>query len=330
MQIPAAATAFVPPSSGTTSPIDSRPLTPRVDGTLRLASPDAAGRSFVSAASGLAAAPGGSAWVVSDEYGALVRFDALDAPGTLHAGLVHGEHKPDLEAVLVIDADASSGEPAMLFAAGSGSGTHRNRGVVQDLDAAGAPLGAPREIDLKPLYARLAGTLPELNVEGMALRQTRTGAELLVFHRGQRLGNPNQIFRLDAAVAIDAMRRGGPLPASALAGVTQLDLGTIDGVPLGFADARALPDGRIAFLASAEDSQNGPHGETLGTVVGLLDSQLNVTTLRPLTGPARKAEGIELAAAFDASAGANELVLVTDPDDAAKPTERLRVDLDAS
>jgi hypothetical protein len=126
---------------------------------------------------------------------------------------------------------------------------------------------------------------------------------------------------------LDALRAGQPLPVDAIRGQVTLDLGSLGGNRLGFSDARALPDGRIAFAASAEGEDAASDGRITGSVIGVLDADLRVTTLRPLTGPVRKVEGIEIARELDAKAPANQFVLVTDADDPARPAEVLRVDL---
>lgn len=300
-------------------------LTPRPEGTLALAHRDRLGRDFMSAASGIAAV-GGRLWAVSDEYGELVSFDRTDAPGTTHPGLSARDKKPDLEAVTALP--AAGGTPAMVVAFGSGSTKDRNRAVVQDVTASGRALGSPREVDLLPLYRALAPHLPlGPNIEGLAYRDTAAGAELLLFHRGKLAGDRNTIFRLDAAAAADALRSGAPIPPSALRGTQVVELGSLGGARLGFADATTLPDGRIAFVASAEGSDSTSDGEIHGSAVGVLGANLGVQQLHPLTGPARKVEGIELASRVDATAPPSRFVLVTDPDDPKQPTERLVVDL---
>src|SRR3712207_9001007 len=61
-----------------------------------------------------------------------------------------------------------------------------------------------------------------------------------------------------------------------------------------FSDARALPDGRIAFVGSAEGNDAVGDGAILGSVVGMLDADLNVTTVRPLEGPRSEEHTSEL------------------------------------
>lgn len=310
---------LVPPGSA----VDTRPLEPARRGSLALGAPDRTGRLHVSAASGIAVA-GGATWVVSDEYGELVRFGRLDGPGRLHPGLAPAKKKPDLESLLAVP---QAGGGALLVAFGSGSkadGT-RSAALVQAVDGAGALRGGPVRVDLAPLYAALSARLANgINVEGLALRCH----ELLVLHRGQRATESNVVFRLDAARAVDALRRGAPLGADLLLGSTTVDLGSLGGVKLGFADAFTLPDGRIAFIASAEaTADDAGDGSVVGSAVGILDHDLRVQVLRPLTGSARKAEGIVPTRLLDPAASATSFTLVTDPDDPARAAEVLTVDL---
>jgi hypothetical protein len=124
-----------------------------------------------------------------------------------------------------------------------------------------------------------------------------------------------------------ALRAGTPVGAEVLLGHRTIELGTLGGERLGFADARALPDGRIAFVASAEGGDGVADGAIKGSVLGVLGADLTLQALRPLTGPARKVEGLELTRELDASAPATSFTLVTDPDDPATAAEVLTVDL---
>jgi hypothetical protein len=185
------------------------------------------------------------------------------------------------------------------------------------------------EAHLHGLYDELRTRLPlGVNIEGLALRDGADGAELLLFHRGGLEGDVNTIFRLDAARAIDALRDGGKLHGDLVLGQTEVDLGTLHGARLAFSDAKLLDDGRIVFSASAEgnDDANG-NGAILGSAIGILDANLAVQSLRPLDGPARKVEGIELTRRLDPAASPTSLTLVTDPDDPTLAAERLTVDL---
>ena len=216
----------------------------------------------------------------------------------------------------------------MALGSGSKHNGTRDRALVQAVDAAGQVSGAPREANLAPLYDALREQLAgrDLNVEGIALRDGAAGAELLVFHRGQERGQTNTIFRLDAARAIEALRVGGSVDRSVLLGAHEVDLGTLGGERLGFADAQVLADGRIAFVASAESASLSGNGTIRGSAVGLLDASFALQALRPLDGPPRKLEGMQATRDFGAG-GALAFTLVTDPDDPARAAELLRVDL---
>jgi hypothetical protein len=321
-------TLVVEPPRGITSPVDVRPVTPAAAGGLALERPDELGRTFMSEVSGLAAV-GGSAWAISDEYGELVRYDTLGRPGRFVPGLARRDKRPDLESILRLPALDGAVGGATLLALGSGS-KHgsRERGIVQSVDAAGRPVGAARELDLAPLYAELGSRLHlQLNIEGAAWRDGKAGAELLLFHRGKLDDDTSTIFRLDGAAVLTALRAGKALPASAVREHVGIDLGRMGGFRLGFSDARALPDGSIAFVASAEGNDAVGDGVLAGAVVGMLDADLRVTALRPLTGPLRKVEGIEIARELDPSAPANRFVVVTDADDPKRAAEVLHVDL---
>ncbi len=323
--LPSTAPAITPPVRNAAPFVDTRPLDPTLSGHLALGTPDATGRMHVSAASGLATA-GGAAWVVSDEYGELARFDQLTTPGALLSGLSRQKKKPDLESLVRIP-DATGGG-SLLVAFGSGSARNRGRALVQSVNAAGNTVGAPIAADLAPLFAALDERLPlQPNFEGLALRQGAQGAELLLFHRGKMVADVNTIFRLDAARTIAALRAGAAVPADVVLGQATVDLGMLGGERLGFADARTLADGRIAFIASAEGNDATGDGPIKGSVVGILDANFAVQALRPLTGPARKVEGLELTRELDPTAAATSFTLVTDPDDPTKAAEVLTVDL---
>lgn len=304
--------------------IDTRPVDPMVLGTLQLDAPTADGKRFVSAASGLVAA-GGAGWSVSDDLPQLVRMRRPGAAVSLEHGLPARADKYDLEAITAI-ADARGG--ATLLAFGSGSKKDRAFGMLQSVDGAGALIGSSRPVDLSRLYAAFDDVLPKRpNIEGAAYRMGAAGAELVLLHRGKEAGDHNTAFVLDAEQVLDAARAGRPVPAEALRSTTRIELGALRGQRLGFADARALPDGRIAFVASAEGSDSVGNGAITGSAFGILDANFAVTALRPLTGPARKVEGIELARAFDPAAPADRYLLVTDADDPSRASELLAIDV---
>lgn len=298
-------------------------------GELRLQTPTADGARFISAASGLIGV-GSSLWAVSDDRPELVRISGLDGCASVHPALPPRATKYDLEAITAFPAagarDAARG--ASLVAFGSGSKADRAAGILQDVDAAGSPVGAPRPIDFAPLYSALSAAVPMgLNLEGAALRDGRTGHELVLLHRGKLDGDANTVFVVDADAVIRAARSGAAVPASALRSSHTVELGRLNGERLAFSDAHALADGRIAFVASAESGGALGNGKIVGSAVGVLDETLTHATLRPLAGPARKVEGIEHARVLDPAAPADRFVAVTDADDDAAASELLTFEL---
>jgi hypothetical protein len=107
------------------------------------------------------------------------------------------------------------------------------------------------------------------------------------------------------------------------------ELGTLEGVGLGFTDVALLPDGRSVFLAAAEDAPDAiADGPVLGSVVGLLEPSANgggARWTRLLGSDGRpspyKVEGVAI------DRGARGGWLLTDSDDPRVPAMLLRVEL---
>lgn len=210
--------------------------------------------------------------------------------------------KPDFEALARLP-------EGQLLALGSGSTAGRRRGAL--LARGATPEEPPRvlhEVDLAPLYLALEAQLPALNIEGAA---ALSGA-LCLLHRGTR-GDDNAVVELALAEALAALRAGEPLTGAHLRAVRRVDLGRLEGVPLGFTDAAPLdPErGALAFSAAAEDTEN-PYddGPCRGSVLGLLEPDGRVHSVVRVEGNA-KIEGLALAR--------EGLWMVADPDD---PTVR--------
>jgi len=284
---------------------------------LSLIAPSAPKRpAHLAAASGLVHV-GGWLYVVADDELQLgvFRFGA-DEPGTLlrmFAGdLPNGpgarkKAKPDLESLVLLPPDPHWPHGALL-ALPSASRPNRNRGALLTLDVQGAPDGAARIIDLSGFFALLRESIPASNIEGATI----VGTELVLFQRGNKAAAASACLRFDyAAFAIGLAN--GAVGAMALTRVDLLDLGSIDGIPLAFSDACALPDGRIAFCAVAEDTDD-PYldGAFCGAAIGMLDANGALASLRRIDAPA-KIEGISARRVDDII----ELLLVTDADDAA-------------
>jgi hypothetical protein len=113
----------------------------------------------------------------------------------------------------------------------------------------------------------------------------------------------------------------GSGPAPAPLGQQHYALGELGGVPLGFTDLAALPDGRLAFSAAAEASDNAyADGAVAGSVLGWLTPDGRVEFLGRLPG-ALKVEGI----AVQPMPGGLEWLLVTDADARGRAAQLLRV-----
>jgi hypothetical protein len=268
----------------------------------------------VSAASGLVLA-GESLYVVAHDELHLGVFATHGAgPGTLvrvfpgelpDAAPARKALKPDLEALALLPPCPVAPHGALL-ALGSASTRRRERGVLLPLGAGGAISGVPRILDLTALAEGLRATLGAVNVEGAVPIDDR----LVLLQRGHRGGGRNALVSVPLAQVLAPDRDHGVHPA-----VCDVDIGAIDGVPLGFTDGTLLPDGSIAFSAIAEDRVGSYHdGPCAGAAVGIVGADGSVQRLERLEPPA-KVEGI---AAREACGGL-ELLLVTDADDAVVP-----------
>ncbi|MCC6523078.1 MAG: hypothetical protein IT373_10490 [Polyangiaceae bacterium] len=213
--------------------------------------------------------------------------------------------KPDFEAAFV------AGDELVVL--GSGSAPGRAAVVYAPLD--GRPV---REVDASALYATLAARLGAvLNLEGAVLVSSARGELVRLFHRAS---SPERGASATFDVELGALRCGaGPVLDEA-----RYDLGGVLGVPLAFTDAALLPDGRIAFLAAAEDTVDPVEdGAVLGTVLGVLDPDgPRVAPIVELDGSPtrRKLEGLAL------DADGRGAYSVTDPDDVERPAELCRLE----
>ncbi len=285
------------------------------------------GQAHLSAASGLVCS-GGRVYVVADDEHHLGIFDSLDAPGELHR-IVPGDlpdgmkarkkRKPDLECLLRWAAPArgepsskargkssgnTSGNTSGLLALGSGSRPNRERGWSIALRADGRPVGAAALIDFGPLFGPLRAALGALNIEGAVL----IGEEVLLLNRGVN-GSHNAALRYrreDLQRLVD----GADVDLDPLH-IEHHDLGALAGVPLGFTDGAALPDGGWLYSAVAEDTDNSvDDGAFKGSVIGRIDAAGRRVWQRPLAVTI-KVEGVDVQVS-----GADLMIcMVTDADD---------------
>lgn len=277
-------------------------------------------QAHLSAASGLVCAFG-RVHVVADDELHLGVFDDAVAPGRLlrlfDGRLPSGKKarkrlKPDLEALLRLPPGPAWPQGALL-ALGSGSRPTRERAALLAFGPHGGLDTPAQAIDLAPLYAPLKERYDDLNIEGALL----LGDRFVLLQRGNGAAGVNAALHYrwkDVAALL-----GGKAP-TALRPRTEhrFALGRLDGVPLGFTDAAALPGsdsgGRWLFTAAAEDTDNSyADGGCAGSVLGLADASGRVLSMRRLAGR-HKVEGIDARA----QPGGWALCLVSDADDPAQ------------
>ena len=272
---------------------------------------------FISAASGLVKV-NNLLYVVADDEHHLGVFSAGDAlPGEL-VRLFDGTlpdkskkrkaQKPDLETLLLLPTFAGHPHGALL-AMGSGSKPNRDTGVVLGLDATGNVNSAPKLIDLGLLYDAIRANVNDLNIEGAVI----AAGQLMLFQRGNK-GAVNALIACELDSFIDDLAANNVPRWRAPPVVRAVALGDIDGVPLCFTDATALPDGNLLFTAVAENIDNSfDDGTCGGSAIGLLDANGNVKAIQRLDHP-YKVEGV----AATMHADGIHLLLVTDADDAGQ------------
>lgn len=267
------------------------------------------------AASGLVLL-GQRAFVVADDALDLASF-ALDAPtepgrawrlfdGTLpEEPAARKAAKPDAESLLHLPPSPEHPHGALL-ALGSGSRATRFRGALVVLGPDGLPHGAPQPQDLHPWFDPWMPGVHEPNVEGAFLQ----GGQLVLLQRRNGHAGTN------ATVT-------GPWPPAAGCEprVTRWDLGLLDGVPLGFTDGCALPDGGWLFSAAAEDTDDAyQDGRCTGSVLGRVGPDGALRGQWPLSVTA-KVEGV----AVQALASGWRVWMVTDADDPTQAASLLSV-----
>lgn len=286
--------------------------------TLDLGAASGPGRpAYLSAASGLVRL-GSFLYVVADDE---LHLGVFGASGHDPGGLIRlfdGElpvssgkrkkKKPDLEALALIPAHREHPHGALL-ALGSGSRPSRRTGALLGLNADGAVQGAPHILDLTPLLEPLEDEFEALNIEGALA----VGDAFWLLQRGNKKQTRNAIITYSLA-AVRGLLHATDKPIHPL-DIVDVDLGEIDGIPLCFTDASALPNGDIVFTAGAEDTDNNyDDGRCAGSAVGVAGATGGLKSLLPLEHP-YKVEGVD--ARVDG--GDIHLLLVTDGDNADIP-----------
>jgi hypothetical protein len=286
------------------------------------------GQPHLSAASGLVRA-GAWLYVVADDehHLGLLPTAAATAPGPAPLVQLHRilpgdlpteprerkKRKPDLEALALLPASSAYPHGALL-ALGSGSKPNRQRGLAIALDATGRPDGAAEVLDLSTLYAPLRAEFADLNIEGAFV----ANEVLHLLQRGNK-GDARSACITYLLAWLAGTRAQPPAPLR----TTVFDLGTVDGVPLGFTDGAALPGGNGSwiFSAVAENTDDSyADGACVASAIGWIGADGVLQRMAALEG-APKVEGIALD-------GAGRLLMVTDADDPARASRLLVVALD--
>jgi hypothetical protein len=297
----------------------------------------------VRAASGLAWL-GDRLVVIQDDAGFVALVDpetGLAEPLTLPAGTGgarqfddsrgNKQAKPDLEALVQLPTT----EGVLLAAFGSGSMAPRE--IIVLLSFPGDQAGAVGRagITLHPargFYAALrsipafAGS--DMNIEGAVY----SGGAVRLFGRGNgaivgSLSPLNATADIDWALLRAYLDAPSTAPAPPPRRVTQYDLGSVDGVALGFTDATVSPDGIVLYAAAAEASPDARRdgdvrGSALGVIRGEPAESSRRTTVRDEEGRVfrGKIEGIAVDGADE-----HRVLAVVDCDDHAAPAELLEI-----
>jgi hypothetical protein len=206
------------------------------------------------------------------------------------AGAERARSKPDLEALTVIPPFRFNPYGALL-ALGSGSGDSRDRGFMWSLDEDGGLRGFPRVVDIGNLYEFLAQHCAGegLNIEGVAVAENR----LALFQRGNTEGGRSQIFYLSLDEVMHSLSSDFSVDAHELAEVQDFDLGKAGDFDLHFTDGDGLPDGRLAFSATAEPDDHDAPMATAGSVLGVIGLDGKIEQLEAIEPSSVKVEGID-------------------------------------
>jgi hypothetical protein len=270
---------------------------------------DGGQRRPVSSASGLCRV-GQYLYCIGDDELQVAVFDQ-NMHGVLHRllpGTLPQDHqdrktvKPDLEAMLEV---CVGSQKSLLFVP-SGSAANRTVGALCKLDPAGR-ISDTTIVDWSVLYSNLSRALGVLDIEGAVVcRQS-----LVLMQRGNGADVVNAVINIELPPLIEQLSRGQALNAP-IQSVQAVDLGTLEGIRLGFTDATVIGED-LLFVAAAEDTDN-PYddGRCTGSVLGLY-SKAQGLVLGQLESP-WKIEGIHA----EEHHGIIKMLMVTDADDPAQ------------
>jgi hypothetical protein len=263
-----------------------------------------------------------------DEFGAPLRTFPLTAGagGHRHFDGRRGrkEHKLDLESAVSLT--GPRGETLLQF--GSGSTTRREHiAILSGLDGSGPEVSL---VHVPLLYHALRNATPfagsELNIEGAV----RIGDSVRLFSRGNgavrgelKPVNASCDIRASALLAHlqDPVGVAPPEPGN----VIQYELGSLDGIPLGFTDVASWKD-VVYYTAAAEDSPDTfRDGRVCGSVMGAIAAA--GARWVPITDPSSVIFAAKVEGLLPSSSGPPVFLVVVDPDHPDAQSELCTVEL---
>jgi len=275
---------------------------------------------YVYAASGLARIAE-TLYIVADDELQLAVFNSNDMkpgswirllPGTLPDDYDERKKaKPDLESITHVQPYEFAPHGALLVVPSMSKKTRIN-GLVLALDSNGVPEGQPLPIDFTVVREKLKTLVRELNIEGIVVGKKT----VKLLHRGSKNKSKSAVIELDASRFLKDLHDSHTIGDDYVQDTTEYgDLGGIDDIPFQFTDAVALPDERILFLVTAENTENSfDDGASAGSAVGILGKNGKVEKVVRFDSK-EKLEGVSARV----NANSIELLMVSDTDDQTKP-----------
>jgi hypothetical protein len=220
--------------------------------------------------------------------------------------------KLDLEACIVLP-------DGRLVAFGSGSSSQREKIVI-----VAAEKGAmAQQIAANDLYASLRvhadARSARLNIEGAVVQ----GPWLRLLQRGSgKRGFEPWNAILDVALDKFLGWLDGHHPFPPVRRLFEIQLGEVAGVPFGFTDAAVTDDGRIAFVACAEDTDDAlDDGPVVGCRFGWLDAGNRSVIVTPVVDSGGQPTHLKLEGIETRIGGGNVFDVVADMDRGDEPAQ---------
>jgi hypothetical protein len=217
--------------------------------------------------------------------------------------------KPDFESLFVLD-EKQWAPGGALVAWPSFSTPERRTAAVFPFAPGSRQLLPPELFTFDVLATEVDKLLSEPNFEGAVA----TASGLLLFQRGNGANGENGALRVSFTDAKTFFAGSGKDSAPVF---TPIEIGSENGIPLGFTDATVLPDGTVLALASAENSGSTyADGEVVGSaLLQIRFDDMNATVKRVASfTETKKFEGLSI----ETSGVSFRIWLVDDADDPKK------------